>query len=170
MKKFPTRFISVAVAISLAESANFASAQNRRGDATSDASALSALPIASVIIVSGAASAATVALSVALSTSGAVLVIKSVEVSARATLCVLERASDGVQVSVEIAARGVERTSLVVGRTVQVAVIGAGAQRAGFEQVWPALFAPRLGLQICKRAVAGRPQIERLWHFRRINL
>ena len=85
------------------------------------------MPIASVIIVSGAASAATVALPVALSTSGAVLVIKSVEVSARATLCLLERASDGVQVSVEIAARGVERTSLVVGRTVQVAVIGAGA-------------------------------------------
>ena len=127
MKNITIKITAVAMAITLATSANFASAQNRRGDAASEASALSALPIASVIIVGGAASAATVALPVALSTSGAVLVIKSVEVSARGTLCVLERASDGVQVSVEIAARGVERTSLVVGKTVQVAVIGAGA-------------------------------------------
>lgn len=126
MKKI-IKLSSVAVAIALAVSTNFASAQNRRGDAASEASALSALPIASVIIVGGAASAAAVALPVALSTTGAVLVIKSVEVSARGTLCVLERASDGVQVSVEIAARGAERTSLLVGKTVQVAVIGAGA-------------------------------------------
>lgn len=127
MKNISTKFITALLAITLATSANFATAQNRRGDAASEASALSALPVASVIIAGGAASAATVALPVALSTSGAVLVIKSVEVSARGTLCVLERASDGVQVSVEIAARGAERTSLVVGKTVQVAVIGAGA-------------------------------------------
>jgi hypothetical protein len=127
MKNIATQFVAFTLTITLATSANFAFAQNRRGDAASEASALSALPVASVIIVGGAASAATVALPVALSTSGAVLVIKSVEVSARGTLCVLERASDGVQVSVEIAARGVERTALVVGKTVQVAVIGAGA-------------------------------------------
>ncbi len=127
MKNLATKFIAVAVAVSLAASANFASAQYRRGDAASEASALSALPIASVIIAGGAASAATVALPVALLTTGAVLVIKSVEVSARGTLCLLERASDGVQVSVEIAARGVERTTLLVGKTVQVAVISAGA-------------------------------------------
>ena len=127
MKNITIKITAVAMAIPLATSANFASAQNRRGDAASEASALSALPIASVIIVGAAASAATVALPVALSTSGAVLVIKSVEVSARGTLCVLERASDGVQVSVEIAARGAERSSLMVGKTVQVAVIGAGA-------------------------------------------
>ena len=127
MKNITIKITAVAIAITLATSANFASAQNRRGEAASEASALSALPIASVMIVGAAASAATVALPVALSTSGAVLVIKSVEVSARGTLCVLERASDGVQVSVEIAARGAERSSLMVGKTVQVAVIGAGA-------------------------------------------
>ena len=127
MKNITIKITAVAMAITLATSANFASAQNRRGDAASEASVLSALPIASVMIVGAAASAATVALPVALSTSGAVLVIKSVEVSARGTLCVLERASDGVQVSVEIAARGAERSSLMVGKTVQVAVIGAGA-------------------------------------------
>lgn len=127
MKNITIKITAVAMAITLATSANFASAQNRRGDAASEASALSALPIASVIIVGAAASAATFALPVALSTSGAVLVIKSVEVSARGTLCLLERASDGVQVSVEIAARGAERSSLMVGKTVQVAVIGAGA-------------------------------------------
>ena len=127
MKNIATQFVAFTLTITLATSANFASAQNRRGDAASEASALSALPIASVIIVGGAASAVAVALPVALSTSGAVLVTKSVEVSARGTLCVLERASDGAQVSVEIAARGVERSSMVVGKTVQVAVIGAGA-------------------------------------------
>ena len=127
MKNIIIKSIAVAVSIVLAASSTFAVAQNRRGDAASEASALSALPIASVIIAGGAASAAAVALPVALSTTGAVLVIKSVEVSARGTLCVLERASDGLQVSVEIAARGAEHASLIVGKTVQVAVIGAGA-------------------------------------------
>lgn len=127
MKNIFTQFINAAVAVTLATSANLASARDRAGGGGSELSALSALPIASVIIVGGAASAAVVALPVALSATGAVLVIKSVELSARGTLCVLERASDGAQVSVEIAARGVERTSLVVGNTVQIAVIGAGA-------------------------------------------
>ena len=127
MKSISTKFTAIVVAVTLATSANFATAQNRRGDAASEVSALSALPIASVVIVGGAASAAVVALPVALSVSGAVLVVKSVELSARGALCVLERAADGVQVSVEIAARGVERTSMVVGKTVQVTVIGAGA-------------------------------------------
>lgn len=127
MKSISTKFTAIVVAVTLATSANFATAQNRRGDAASEVSAISALPIASVVIAGGAASAAVVALPVALSVSGAVLVVKSVELSARGALCVLERASDGVQVSVEIAARGVERTSMVVGTTVQVAVIGTGA-------------------------------------------
>ena len=127
MKSIATKFTAIVVAVALATSANFATAQNRRGDAASEVSAISALPIASVVIAGGAASAAVVALPVALSVSGAVLVVKSVELSARGALCVLERASDGVQVSVEIAARGVERTSMVVGTTVQVAVIGTGA-------------------------------------------
>ena len=127
MKNIPTKFTATAAAIALAINANVSTAQNRRGDTASEISALSALPIASVIIVGGAASAAVVALPVALSVSGAVLVVKSVELSARGALCVLERASDGVQVSVDVVARGVERTSMVVGKTVQVAVIGAGA-------------------------------------------
>ena len=127
MKSISTKIIAVALVITLAHSTNFVSAQSRRGNAASEVSALSALPIASVIIVGGAASAATVALPVALSVSGAVLVVKTVELTARGTLCVLERASDGVQVSIEIAARGVEKTAMVVGKTVQVSVIGAGA-------------------------------------------
>jgi hypothetical protein len=127
IKHIATKFTATAVVMALAASANFAAAQNRHGNAASEASALSALPIASVVILGGAASAAVAALPVALSISGAVLVVKSVELSARGTLCVLERASDGAQVSVEIAAYGVERTSLVVGKTLQVAVIGAGA-------------------------------------------
>ena len=133
MKSPTIKFVSLAVAITLAASSVSASAQANRGGA-SEMSALSALPIASVVIAGGTASAATVSPPVALSTAGAVLLVKSVEITARGTVCVLERASDGAQVSIEIAARGAElaargaeRTALVVGKTVQVAVIGAGA-------------------------------------------
>ena len=62
---------------------------------------LSALPVASVVVAGGAAagaSAAAVFLPVALSAGGAVLVVKSIEITARGTLCVLERASDGARV------------------------------------------------------------------------
>lgn len=133
MKNISIQLTAIAMAITLAISANFASAQYRRVDTASEASALSALPVASVLIVgvaasaASAAAAASVALPVALATSGVVLVIKAVEVTARGTLCVLERASDGAQVSVEIAARGVQQSAFVMGKTVQVSVIGAGA-------------------------------------------
>ena len=127
MKNISTKFAAVVVAMAMATTGNVASAQYRRGDAASELSAISALPLASAVVVGGAVSAAAVVLPVALSVTGAVLVIKSVELSARGTVCVLERASDGVQVSVAIAARGTERTALAVGKTVQVAVIGAGA-------------------------------------------
>jgi hypothetical protein len=125
--KFSTqKAVAIAVAMAFASATLNVSAQGRR-DAASELSALSALPIASVVMVGGAASAAVVALPVALSVSGAVLVVKTVELTARGTLCVLERASDGAQVSIELAASGVEKTALGVGKAVQVSVIGAGA-------------------------------------------
>ena len=78
--------------------------------AHSEASAaLSLLPVASVVGVAGAGSAvagAAVALPVALSATGAVLSVKAVEGSAIGTVYLLERASDGAQVSVEVAGRG----------------------------------------------------------------
>ncbi|MEQ1595592.1 MAG: hypothetical protein ABL985_10885 [Casimicrobium sp.] len=91
---------------------------------------LSALPVVSVAYAgaaAGAASAATVALPVALSVTGSVLVVKTIESTARGTICVLERASDGARVSVEVAARGTERAFMSVGQSVEVSVVGAGA-------------------------------------------
>ena len=65
---------------------------------------LSALPVASVVgagaAVAGSAVAGAAAVSAvpaALAVSGAVLVVKAVEVSARGTVIVLERASDGAR-------------------------------------------------------------------------
>ena len=72
-------------------------------------SALSVLPLASVL---GAADASvnavggSVVASATLSAAGAMLVVKTVEVSARGTVYVLERASDGARVSVEVIGRG----------------------------------------------------------------
>ena len=88
---------------------------------------LSTLPVVSVVYAGAAASAATVALPVALSVTGSVLVVKTVESTARGTICVLERASDGARVSVEVAARGTERALMSVGQSVEVSVVGAGA-------------------------------------------
>jgi hypothetical protein len=96
--------------------------------AQSDASALSAvsaLPIASVVV-AGATASTAVIVPVALSTVGAVLVVKTIEVTARGTVCLLERASDGARVSVEIASRGLANVSLATGTVVTISAIGAG--------------------------------------------
>lgn len=98
--------------------------------AQSEASlALSALPIASVVATAsvGAAAVGTVsAIPVVLSAAGAVFVIKAVEVTARGTLYLLERASDGAQVSVEVAASGVGAASLGVGAAITTSVLASG--------------------------------------------
>ena len=73
------------------------------------------------------ASVSALALPVALAASGAVLVVKTIEVSARGTICVLERASDGASATIEIAGRMAERMMLRTGQAVQVSVVGAGA-------------------------------------------
>jgi hypothetical protein len=90
---------------------------------------LSALPVASVVgtVGSAAAGAAAVsALPVALAVSGAVLVVKSVEVSARGVVWVLERASDGAQASVELSGRAASGVALGVGTAVAVSVLATG--------------------------------------------
>src|SRR6185369_14235534 len=87
---------------------------------------VSALPLASVVVGASAAAGASLAVPVILSTAGAAFVVKAVEVSAVGTVCVLERASDGARVSVEIAGRGVANASMVAGTVVTVSVIGAG--------------------------------------------
>ncbi|TAG45559.1 MAG: hypothetical protein EAZ30_15405 [Betaproteobacteria bacterium] len=105
-------------------------AHAQAGDAASAVSALSALPIASVVVVSYGASvaaSAVVALPVALSATGAVLVVKSVEASAKGAVCVLERASDGARVTLELSSRAGRRISIGVGDSMAVSVVAAGA-------------------------------------------
>lgn len=94
---------------------------------------LSALPVASVVgtgsAVAGSAAAGAVAVSAvpaALAVSGAVLVVKAVEVSARGTVIVLERASDGARASVALSGRVASDVVAGVGTVVAVSVIGAG--------------------------------------------
>lgn len=94
---------------------------------------LSALPVASVVgagsAVVGSAAAGAVAASalpVALSVGGAVLVVKTVEVLARGTVIVLERASDGARVSLELTGRAASGVAASVGTVAVVSVIGAG--------------------------------------------
>ena len=97
--------------------------------AQSDASALStlsALPVASVVVGGSAVAGSVVAIPIVLSTTGAVLIIKAVEVTARGTVCVLERASDGAQASVEIVGKTAGVASLAAGTAVTISVIGAG--------------------------------------------
>lgn len=85
-------------------------------------SAVSALPIASVMVTGRAA----LAVPVVLSTAGAVLVVRTVETSVRGTMVVLERASDGVQTSIEIVGKNLAGVSMVAGTAVVVSVVGAG--------------------------------------------
>jgi hypothetical protein len=113
----------IAACITLAGAASF------NVQAQSEASALSAvsaLPVASVVVGVGAASGAVVAVPVVLSTAGAVLVVKTVESTARGTVYVLERASDGARASIEVVGKGVAGVSMVAGTAVVVSVVGAG--------------------------------------------
>ena len=104
------------------------SADNAR--AQSEASVvLSMLPVASVVVSGGAASTAAgavLAVPAVLSVAGAVLVVKAIEVTARGTVYVLERASDGARASVELTGKAVQGTSVAVGTAVTVSVIGSG--------------------------------------------
>lgn len=94
---------------------------------------LSALPVASVVATGSAASAgastvagAVIAVPAMLSVAGSVLVVKAVESTARGTLYVLERASDGARASVELTGKVLNGASVVAGTAVTVSVISAG--------------------------------------------
>lgn len=89
--------------------ASLATAQAHPGP--SDASALSALPIA-----------VSVAAPVMLLSAGATLTVVAVQASATGTVWVLERASDGARMSVTVGAQA----SLAAGTAVTVVAFGAG--------------------------------------------
>ena len=99
------KHISMAL-LAVACAALLASAPAR---AQSEASAaVSLIPLASVVgaaSVGSAAAGAVLALPAALSVGGAVLTVKVVESTARGTVYVLERASDGAVASVELVGR-----------------------------------------------------------------
>lgn len=107
-----------AAAFSLAFVAGGAQAQSE----ASTLSDVSVLPIASVAGVAGAS----IALPAALSAGGAVFVIRGIEASAYTTVCVLERASDGVRMTVEISGRTAKKVSLVAGQTVTATTLSTG--------------------------------------------
>ena len=95
---------------------------------------LSMLPVASVVgtaSVAGAAASAVVAVPAALMVGGAVLTVKAVEVSARGTVFVLERASDGAVASVELGAAAVGGSALSAGLTVSLELAGEAKAVAG---------------------------------------
>jgi hypothetical protein len=97
------------------------------GAAQTDASALSALsalPLAS--LVASEAGAAASQASTPVLVAGAELVVKAVASTATGTVYLLERVSDGVQVSVEVVAKAAASVALSVGTAVVVSAIAAG--------------------------------------------
>ncbi|MBS0341698.1 MAG: hypothetical protein JSS56_14335 [Proteobacteria bacterium] len=98
--------------------------------AQSDASlAVSALPVASVVLsaaAAGAAASTVVAVPAALSVAGSQLVIKSVQASADAVVYVLERVADGAQASVRVSLGAGSYSIKQVDTAVSVVVIATG--------------------------------------------
>lgn len=109
MKALPIRRVAAAALLA----ANLAAAQAHPGP--SDASALSALPIA-----------ISVAAPVMLLSAGATLTVVAVEASAAGTVWMLERASDGARMSVTVAAQAAGGLSLAAGTAVTVVAFSAG--------------------------------------------
>lgn len=88
-------------------------------------SQVSMLPVASVVLASESAAAVAQTAAV-LSAAGATLVVRAIESTARGTVYVLERVSDGVRISLVVAGALAGAASVVVGTVVQVGVIAAG--------------------------------------------
>lgn len=106
-----TVIVSLLMSLALLAQAPAAQAQS----AVSEASALSLLPVGVSVAATGLALSA-----------GATLVIVSVESTARGTVWVLERASDGARFSVRFTGQVVGGVSVAVGTTVAVLAIGSG--------------------------------------------
>lgn len=123
MKSKFASFLIAACAISTGATATF-NAYAQSG--VSALSAVSALPVASVVVSTSALSGALLVLPVALSSAGASLVVTSVVVTARGTLYVLERTSDGATASIEVLGKAASGASMVVGSTLMVSTVGAG--------------------------------------------
>lgn len=130
MKPRFTHILIAAYACFASAAATFnAHAQPRHHHHLGDASALSALsamPIASVVGSAAAGGSAVAAVPLLLSAAGTVLVVQAVAVTASAAVYVLARASDGAMVSVEVLGAATSGASLAAGTLVTVSVVGAG--------------------------------------------
>jgi len=82
---------------------------------STDASAISMLPVA-----------VSVAAPVSLFSAGVVLTVVAVESTARGTVWVLQRASDGARVSVRFAGKVLAGAALSAGAAVVISVVGSG--------------------------------------------
>ncbi|RZL00248.1 MAG: hypothetical protein EOP36_16425 [Rubrivivax sp.] len=105
-----TRILALVASLFLASAA-----QAHHEPAASEASALSALPVALSLA----------APSLVLS-AGVVLTVVSVEAAAGATVWVLQRASDGAQVVIRWGSQAAGVASMAVGAAVTVTAVGAG--------------------------------------------
>ena len=112
----PTRLFRTApLAVLLAATLAMASPQAGAHDAPSDASALSALPIA-----------VSVAAPVAIVSGGALLTVIAVEAASDGATWVLERASDGARAVVHLSAQAAGGLSVAAGTAVVVTAISTG--------------------------------------------
>lgn len=123
MKILFTPYLIAAYALLACASASFGAKAQSNASALS---ALSALPVASVVVGTSAVAGSVVAVPLVLSTAGTVLIVKSVESTARGTAYVLERASDGARASIEVVGGGVGGASMAAGASVVVSAVGAG--------------------------------------------
>ena len=101
-------------------------------------SELSAISVAPVALSVAAVSATGVALSVApsaLLSAGVTLVVVSVEIVGGVTVWVLERASDGVRISLRTSGKLAEGVIVSAGTAVAVSVIGTGVVLSAAGQV-----------------------------------
>ena len=135
MKKPATSSLAAFVASTCITLSLMLPLQTQAQSEVSALSAISALPLASVVVGASAVAGSVVALPVVLSTAGAVLVVKTVQATARGTVYVLERASDGARASIEIVGNGLVNVSVGIGTVVTVSAIGAGVVLSTVSQV-----------------------------------
>jgi len=118
-KPFQSCVARACLVMAVAAVATTAASPARAHGGPSEASALSALPLA-----------LSVAAPALLLSAGAVFTVVAVEASAKGTVWVLERASDGAQVSITVAgaalSAAVGGASLLVGAVVTVTAVSAG--------------------------------------------
>jgi len=104
-----------AVVVALFAALAFSSAQAGAQSTISDASAVSALPIA-----------VSIAAPVAVLSAGAALTVVSVEATSTGAVWVLERAADGTRASVRLVGRGVAGASVAAGTVVVATALSTG--------------------------------------------